>query len=262
VTQARPAAASPAMRLSNTTTPDPTPAVELRDVTFSYWRHPVLSHVDLTIARGEFATVVGPNGGGKTTLLKLMLGLLSPDSGTVRVLGTTPAAARSRVGCVPQRASVDASFPARVIDIVLMGLLGSRRGMRFSQEDLERARTALESVELADFAGHRIAELSGGQRQRALIARALVSGPELLLLDEPAAHLDVVMERGLHDLLGRLRESATIVLVSHDLGFVSDYADRAVCVKNTVAVHETCELTSDVVRELYGREVRMVRHDD
>ena len=115
---------------------------------------------------------------------------------------------------------------------------------------------------LADHATSRLAELSGGQRQRALIARALVAEPELLLLDEPTAHLDISMERGLHDLLGRLRQNVTIVLVSHDLGFVSDYAGRAICVKNSVAVHDTCELTSEVVRELYGRAVRMVLHDD
>ena len=102
----------------------------------------------------------------------------------------------------------------------------------------------------------------GLRHKRSRDERALVAEPELMLLDEPTAHLDVSMEHGLHELLGRLRARVTIVLVSHDLGFVSDYAARAICVKNTVAVHETCELTGDVVRELYGREVRMVRHDD
>ena len=248
-------------RLS-TGTRDAAPAARLENVTFSYGRHAVLSQVNLTIARGEFATIVGPNGGGKTTLIKLLLGLLSPDSGRIEVLGTSPSSARARVGYVPQHAHVDQSFPARVTDIVLMGLLGSRRGIRYSTEDRKRAAAALDSVQLADLAGRRLAELSGGQRQRALIARALVAEPELLLLDEPTAHLDVSMEHGLHELLGQLRDRVTIVLVSHDLGFVSDYAARAICVKNTVAVHETCKLTSDVVRELYGREVRMVRHDD
>ncbi len=245
-----------------TGTRDAAPAARLEDVTFSYGRHAVLSHVNLTIARGEFATIVGPNGGGKTTLLKLMLGLLSPDSGSVRILGMTPEAARCDVGYVPQRASVDSGFPARVIDIVLMGLLGSHRRVGYSRSDVARARAALMSVELEDLSERRLSELSGGQRQRVLIARALVAEPEILLLDEPTAHLDVSMERGLHELLGRLRQRATIMLVSHDLGFVSDYADRAICVKGTVAVHETCELTSDVVRELYGREVRMVKHDE
>lgn len=238
------------------------PAIRMTDVTFSYGRHAVLSNVDLTIERGEFITVVGPNGGGKTTLLKLMLGLLSADAGSIEVLGAAPTHARSRVGYVPQHAHVDPGFPARVIDVVLMGLLGARRGARYSREDVDRAREALESVDLADLSASRLTELSGGQRQRALIARALVVEPELLLLDEPTAHLDVSMERELHDLLGRLGERSTVILVSHDLGFVSDYACRAVCVKNTVAIHDTCELTSDVVRELYGREVRMVRHDD
>ena len=249
-------------------TPQPTaarstsPAARLENVTFSYGRYPVLSDVNLTIARGEFATIVGPNGGGKTTLLKLMLGLLSPDTGLVEILGESPAAARAMVGYVPQHAHVDPNFPARVADIVLMGLLGIRAGIRYSKEDRERAAAALESVRLADLARRRLAELSGGQRQRVLIARALVVEPELLLLDEPTAHLDVSMEHSLHDLLGRIRDRVTIVLVSHDLGFVSDYATRAICVKNTVAVHNTCELTGDVVRELYGRDVRMVQHDD
>ncbi len=237
------------------------PAIAMDGVTFSYDGHAVLEDVRFTIPAGEFVTIVGPNGGGKTTLLLLALGLIHPARGTVRVLGTTPEGARPRIGYMPQYARIDPTFPARVVDVVLMGRLGGRRFGAYTPDDRAAAADALRQVELENHAPRRFADLSGGERQRVLIARALASTPALLLLDEPTSSLDVAMERELFDLLGALRDRMTVVLVSHDLGFVSSFTDTVVCVKRTVAVHAMSEVTGDLIMEMYGRDVRMVRHD-
>jgi zinc transport system ATP-binding protein len=237
------------------------PAIELDHVTYAFDGHPVLRDIDLTIAEGDFATVVGPNGGGKTTLLRIILGLLAPTSGTVRVFGLPPAEARPRIGYLPQHSFADPSFPARVLDVVMTGRLSGRvRPAGASAEDLAAADEVLGEVALEDDALRPFSALSGGQRQRALIARALVTRPDLLLLDEPTASLDAVMEDELHDLLGRLRERLTIVLVTHDLGFVSGFTKTVVCLKGTVVCHPTGELTADLIRDVYGRDVRAVLH--
>lgn len=236
------------------------PAVRFESVSYAYGQRPAVSDVTLTIPRGGFAAVIGPNGGGKTTLLKLALGLLKPSRGTVEVLGTTPQAARSRIGYMPQRAQIDPLFPAPVGDVVLAGRIGPTAAA-YTRSDREAATAAAERVGLGELRRTPFSALSGGQRQRALIARALVADPELLLLDEPTANLDVAMENDLYDLLASLSGTLTIVLVSHDLGFVSPIADTVVCVKETVTVHPTCELAGEAIRTTYGREVLAVRHD-
>lgn len=239
----------------------PDPIIALDDLSFSYNGQHVLEHVDLAIADRDFACMVGPNGGGKTTLLKLVLGLLTPTSGHVRVFGQSPQQARPRMGYMPQHAQVDPHFPASVMDVVLMGRLapGNSWG-RFSRADRDGAAEALRLVDLADLRRRPFADLSGGQRQRALIARALAASPELLLLDEPTSNLDVRMEGELYELLQKLNERLTIVLVSHDLGFVSQFVKSVVCVKHTVTVHPTSEVTGEIIQEIYG-DVRLVRHD-
>ncbi len=238
------------------------PAIEMRDVSFSYDGYPVLTDVDVRIEERDFVTVVGPNGGGKTTLLKLILGVHQPWRGSIRVLGTTPEKARPRIGYTPQRSAIDPSFPARVIDVVLMGTLGRGTKWRgYTRADHEAALEALREVELADRYARPFATLSAGQRQRALIARALAADPELLLLDEPTSSLDVAMEEELHSLLSRLHGRLTVVLVSHDIAFVSGLTETVLCVKQTVAAHSTSEVTPELIREIYGRDVLMVRHD-
>ena len=234
------------------------PAVEISDLWFSYNSHPVLREVNLRIDRGELACMVGPNGGGKTTLVKLMLGLLRPDRGRVLVLGDSPDRVRPRVGYTPQQANYDARFPASVLDVVSMGFLGSARKGRSGRD---AAMAALEEVAMAGMARRSFGELSGGQRQRVLIARSLVSSPELLLLDEPTANLDAGMQEEFYELLASLRQRLTVVVVSHDIGFVSESVGKVICVQGTVAVHPTAGLTGDVIRDLYGLDVRLIRHD-
>ncbi|MFH1865638.1 MAG: metal ABC transporter ATP-binding protein [Candidatus Eisenbacteria bacterium] len=238
------------------------PAIEIRDVSFSYDGAFVLRGANLTVNRGDFVTVVGPNGGGKSTLLRLVLGLLQPDSGDIKVFGRRPEESRPRMGYVPQHSDTDPSFPATVLDVVLMGRLGStRRFGMYTREDAAAAANALADVELSELHHRPFSRLSGGQRQRTLIARALVAEPDVLLLDEPTASLDVAMEKELYEILSHLRERLTVLLVSHDLAFVSGFTDTVACVNRTVAVHTTSEVTPELINELYGRDVRFVRHD-
>jgi len=236
--------------------------IEMDGVSFSYDGHPVLVDVDLTVDERDFVTIVGPNGGGKTTLLRLVLGLVRPTKGRVRVFGIRPVQARPRIAYTPQHSLVDPRFPMRVLEVVLMGRLRSDFPLGgYTPADREAAIEALHQVELADLASRPFSSLSGGQRQRTLIARALASRPDLLLLDEPTSNLDAAMEQDLHTVLETLSERMTVVLVSHDLGFVSGFAKTVVCVKQRVVSHPTCEITGDIIREMYGEDVRMVLHD-
>jgi zinc transport system ATP-binding protein len=206
--------------------------------------------------------IIGPNGGGKTTLLKLMLGLLTPSAGSVRLFGGAPAATRHRAGYVPQFIEVDRRFPITVRDVVLMGLAGSRTWFpRASSSDHSAAMEALASVGMEPLAGRRFGELSGGQRQRCIIARAIASRPDVLFLDEPTASVDLTLESGLFDLLHRLNDVMTIVLVTHDLGFISDHVTRVACINHRMVTHAAGDVTvASAVQNLYPGGALQVRH--
>ena len=232
------------------------------DVSFSYNGHPAVEHVTFSVAHGDFVSMVGPNGGGKTTLVKLILGLLRPTKGTVRLFGAPPEETRHRAGYLPQHARLDPQFPATVMDVALMGRLGLGSAFGpYGTEDKEAAKAALERVGLKDFENRRFSELSGGQRQRLLIARALACDPELLLMDEPTAHLDHAVEGQFHELLSELNKRMTILVVSHDLAFVSEFVEKVICVKGQVRMHSTSEVTGQVINDMYGSPRRMVRHN-
>ncbi|MDX9856634.1 MAG: metal ABC transporter ATP-binding protein [candidate division Zixibacteria bacterium] len=236
--------------------------INIDNVTFAYNGIPVLHRVNLRVVDRDFAWIVGPNGGGKTTLLKLMIGLLQPSEGSVTVLGKPPHAVRQTIGYMPQHVSLDPQFPVTVLDVVLMGLLGNFHPVgRVSRADRTHALEALSEVGLADSAERQFAHLSGGQQRRILIARALAARPRLLLLDEPTANLDLRIEQEVFELLQRLNEKLTIVMVSHDPAFVSPFVKSVVCVKGHVHVHPTAAIDSEIMSELYGRPIRMVRHD-
>lgn len=237
------------------------PVVKLRDVTFAYQGAPVLEDVSLCVERGDFACCVGPNGGGKSTLLKIVLGLLTPQSGSVEVLGGRPEAARPRLGYMPQHARLDPQFPATALDVALMGRLSAAwRLGPFGRKDRDVAEACLREVGLADLRKRPYAAISGGQQKRVLIARALACEPELLLLDEPAANLDLQAEQQLYELLHSLSRRLTILAVSHDMAFVSKHVRTAICVNRRVHTHRGNELTDEVIQRLYGREVRLVQH--
>ncbi len=237
-------------------------AVELIDVFFQYQDETVLEGITLQIKEKEFLAVLGPNGGGKTTLLKLVLGLIKPHAGKVRLFGKRPRANQTLVGYVPQHAHIPRHFPIAVEEVVLMGRLrGHSLGVRSSKDDRAAAENAMRSVEILDLRDRRLDTLSGGQHQRVLIARALVSEPKILILDEPTASVDNRVEQGIFDLLRQLNREKTIMLVTHDLGFVSRYVTRVACLNKQLVCHHAGEITGEDIKSLYGDSVKMVRHE-
>lgn len=240
---------------------DAYPDIEINKLSFSYDTVPVLEDVNLSVEHGEFATIVGPNGGGKTTLLKLMLGILKPAQGNIFVLGGRPEKTRLKVGYMPQYADLDPQFPVTVMDVVLLGRLGRRFGGRYSKEDKQMAWEALEEVQLESTARMPFNKLSGGQKQRTLIARALCCNPEMLLLDEPTANIDPEVEENLLTILQELNRRMTILLVSHDMGFVSRVVKSVICVNRRVLIHPTSSVDGSLIKDIYGDDYCMVRHD-
>jgi zinc transport system ATP-binding protein len=238
------------------------PIIQIENVSFSYDGEPVLSNVNLTVQNRDFASIVGPNGGGKTTLLKIILGMEKPDSGRVKVFGQAPEKNRYRIGYVPQNADFDPKFPITVSEVVLTGRLNHKRWYgRYTGEDKQIVRKSLSEVGLPGLENRPFSRLSGGQTQRVLIARALASKPEVLLLDEPTANLDPQAERELYELLSTLNQRLTILLVSHDLNFVSSFVKSVICVNRKVAVHPTGDVPESIGKDIFGKDMRIILHD-
>jgi zinc transport system ATP-binding protein len=237
------------------------PVVRMENVSFAYDGVPALEDVSLEVEDGEFLGLVGPNGGGKSTLLRIVLGLLAPDAGTVSVLGLPPARARGELGYVPQFAGFRRDFPVTVEETVLLGRLGRTRAtFGYRARDRALALRAMEETGVADLRLRPVHALSGGQLQRALISRALAGEPRILLLDEPTANIDLRAEVDIFDLLKRLNARMTIVVVSHDIGFVSQYITRIACLNRTLLCHTASPISGEMIERLYGAPVRMVRH--
>ncbi|MFH1981598.1 MAG: ABC transporter ATP-binding protein [Pseudomonadota bacterium] len=228
------------------------PVIEISDVSFSYGSQSILQDVNLTVMPGDFIAMIGPNGGGKTTLLKLILGLLKPRKGLIEVMGRAPQAASHRIGYVPQDVHINASFPITVMDVVLMGKLSPKK--RFTPTTADDRRDAMDTLArmgMAQKAQQRIGALSGGQRQRVFIARALVARPSLLLLDEPTASIDTKGQASFYRLLETLNADITIVVVSHDLLVVSSYVKSVACVNRRLHHHHQAEITGDMLESMY-----------
>lgn len=238
------------------------PIIEIKELNFSYRStEPVLEQVSLTVRAGQSGCIVGPNGGGKSTLLKLMLGLLTPDSGTIRIFGKDPVSARRSIGYMPQYHQLDAAFPASVMDVVLMGRITPRTVFAYRKSDRTAALDALAELGIADLAAKSFAGLSGGQRQRVLIARALAGEPQLLLLDEPTANIDPGAEEQFYATLDELRKKMTVITVSHDLGFVNRQTDLVICVNRQVNLHQAADFSPQAIDEVYHHHVGMIKHD-
>lgn len=240
-----------------------TPVIEVENLTFSYRKGdtPTLENVNFTVGFGESGCIVGPNGGGKSTLLKLMLGILTPDSGTIKIFGKTPAESARRIGYMPQYHQLDAAFPATVLEVALMGRARRNLFGCYSKEDRQEARAALEEMGCGGLEKRSFSTLSGGQRQRVLIARALASAPELLLLDEPTANIDPGAEEQFYSTLEILKGRMTVLTVSHDLGFVSRETDHIICVNRKVSVHTSGDFTSETADEIYHHKVNLIQHE-
>ncbi len=235
------------------------PIIRIADLDFAYNGQRVLEDVNLEVWEGDFIAMIGPNGGGKTTLLRLMLGLLKPERGQIRVMGKPATRVSHHIGYVPQDVHINRSFPISALDVVLMGKLAP--GKRWSKNNNQDRRDALEAMERIDMAGYahrRIGELSGGQRQRVFIARALVTRPRLLLLDEPTASIDSKGQSEFFRLLKRLNKDITIIVVSHDLLVISTYVKSVACVNRRLHYHRQSEITGDMLETMYPCTVEEV----
>ncbi len=239
-----------------------TPVIELDHVDFGYETGELtLEQVCLKVEPGESGCIVGPNGGGKSTLLKLLLGLLEPTSGTVRLFGLPPVEGRRRVGYMPQYHLLDPVFPITVFEVVLTGRMHRWRPFWYGREDRQAAHKALAEIGLEYLADREFSALSGGQRQRVLIARALACDPELLLLDEPTANIDPGAEERFYGLLEELRRRMTVLTVSHDLGFVNREVDVVICVNRRVVKHKAADFSAEAADAVYHHHVNLIQHD-
>ena len=214
-----------------------TSAVSIDHLFFSYQNNLVLKDIAIQINSGAFWGMIGPNGGGKTTLLKLIMGFLKPDRGSVAIFGQPPAQNRPLIAYVPQSLRFDKHFPISVLELVLEGRLSRLPWYgAFSLADKTAALEALEKVGMADFRNHAFGKLSGGQAQRALIARALASEPQLLLLDEPTASVDQQAASAIYTMLKKFQGQITILMVTHHLQAAIDLVEKVICVEQTATV--------------------------
>ena len=230
--------------------------INFENVSFAYNGNRVLEDASFKVKKGDSICLIGPNGGGKTTIFRLLLGLLKPQCGTIEILGTAPRHARARIGYMPQHFDFDPKFPVTALDIVLMGCLNRIHGGRYTITDKAKAHKTLERVGLADRTTAAFARLSGGQRQRVLIARALTCDPEILLLDEPTANVDLTVEARFLETIEELREQMTILTITHDLGVASHFGDHVLCVNRNVHTHSISDLSGDVIFEIFSDERR------
>ncbi len=237
------------------------PIIAFRGVDFSYNGELVLENISIEIDRNDFVAILGPNGAGKTTLIKLLLGFLKPGKGTISILGQRPAKARKAIGYVPQYSIFDKDYPIHVIDIVKMNTLTANSLFpSYKKEVTVKAFSLLQKLEIQNLAYRNFHELSGGQKQRALIARALINEPEILLLDEPTASVDATMEKDIYDTLKMLNESTTILLITHDVGFVSAYVNKICCLNRFASMHSVEELTGKSLFDIYSESSKFLQH--
>lgn len=236
-----------------------TKAVELNHISLKYNEQLVLDDINFSIEENDFVAIIGPNGGGKTTLLKVILGLLTPSSGEVKVFGREPQKARDLMGYLPQKLVFDPDFPINVFETVLTGRY---HGLfkNYTNNDRKAVLSALRDVEMQDLMDRQISKLSGGQMQRVFIARAIVREPKLLLMDEPMASIDPEMQHSFYELMSKLKDKMAIVLVSHDVGAVSTHVDKIACLNRKLFYHGPVEDSANGLEEVYHCPIELISH--
>jgi len=213
--------------------------IEIKNLSFAYGKEPVLEDINLTVEKKDFLAIIGPNGGGKSTLLKLILAINKAKQGSIKVLGKAPKESLRQIGYVPQNTNVNTDFPIKVIEVVLMGHVDGKRPLfGYGKDEIACAMGALEQVGMADFSQTKIGSLSGGQRQRVMIARALCAHPQILILDEPTSSIDITGQRDIYELLKVLNGHITVIVVSHDISVILEYANKAAHVNKTLSYHD------------------------
>ncbi|MGB6681142.1 MAG: ABC transporter ATP-binding protein [Candidatus Bathyarchaeia archaeon] len=235
--------------------------VDLKDVWVYYDEKIVLENINLIVKENDFLGIIGPNGGGKTTLLKVILGLIKPNRGDLKVFGGSPENNRTLIGYVPQLRQFDLDFPATVLDVVMTGRLNQTRMFRrYSLEDKKIANKVIEEVNMSHLRHHAIGRLSGGERQRVFMARALASEPKLLLLDEPTANVDKNLDTKLWEFFNNLKKTTPIILVTHDISAVSIYVDKIACLNRRLHYQGTKEITPEALEDTYKCPVELIAH--
>ncbi|MFK5894538.1 MAG: metal ABC transporter ATP-binding protein [Pseudomonadota bacterium] len=253
--------------------------LKLENISFAYEQFPVLENISLQMQEGDFAALIGPNGGGKTTLIKIILGLLKADKGKVQLFNHSVSEAKNNLSYVPQYANFSHDFPISVRDTVIQGCLTSQnlqlknKGSKlvnfffkkenwgwYTKADYQRAEQAMREAYIWEYRDKAIATLSGGQLQRVMVARALAGDPKLLILDEPTANIDERSEKDIFDLFKELNERMSIIVISHDIGFVSSYVNQVFCLNKTLVCHQADVVDSESIHHLYGEHISSVHH--
>ncbi|MCK5475688.1 MAG: metal ABC transporter ATP-binding protein [Candidatus Pacebacteria bacterium] len=238
------------------------PIITIKNLSFAYQKeNKILKNINLEVFENDFLGIIGPNGGGKTTLLKIVLGLLKPDKGSILVFNKKPKKVRDFVGYVPQFLKIDLDCPVSVLDIVLMGILSKKSiFQKYNKEDLKLAKQALKFVDLWKLKDKQIGELSGGQRQRVYIARALIRDPKLLILDEPTASIDEKSEKEFWELLKDINKNSAVIIVSHDIGVIFKHVNKVACLNKRLYCHSTNEMTNEMLDKTYKCDIELLGH--
>ncbi|NQU84742.1 MAG: metal ABC transporter ATP-binding protein [Mariniphaga sp.] len=235
------------------------PIIEIKDASFSYDKSPVLEKVNLEVFENDFIGVIGPNGGGKTTLLKGILGLLKPTKGVIKYNHQN--GSKNSFGYLPQVKHIDKKFPITVFDVVRSGSAMQRNLFRGRKQEKEKAEELLKEMGISNIRNKAIGELSGGQMQRAFLCRALISDPEILILDEPDTFVDNRFEGELYEKLKLLNENVAIILVSHDVGTISAYVKTIACVNHRVHYHRSNKISTEQL-EAYNCPIQIITHGE
>ena len=215
------------------------PILEIKNLSFTYEKQVVLKEVNLDIVPKDFLAIIGPNGGGKSTLLKLILGINKIQKGDIKIEGADSKESLNKIGYVPQNTNINTDFPIKAIEVVLMGRTTKERFfLGYSKDELTKAKDALRKVGMLEFSNNKIGSLSGGQRQRVMIARALFTNPKILLFDEPTSSIDVRGQKEIYELLKILNEKITVVVVSHDISIILEYASKVAYINQTLIMHD------------------------
>lgn len=238
------------------------PLIEVKDLTVYYGNTKAISNINLEVEEGEYLGIIGPNGGGKSTLLKSIAGLIKYNQGSIRINNEFHPYKNTRLGYVPQFSNLDKSFPITLIEVVLTGMINPKLlpFYRYTKEDKDKAYELLQKVGIEKLSKRQILQLSGGEFQKMLIARALAANPRLLLLDEPTASVDAKSRSQIYELLGQLNKEMTIILVTHDLMAISSEVKRLACLNNTLVYHGEPELNETILTQMYGCPVDLIAH--
>ena len=237
--------------------------IEIREVIASYDRKQVLNRISLNVWRNDFLGIIGPNGGGKTTLLKIILGLMKPVSGEISFFKDGKSVSSLKIGYLPQINPIDKRFPISVYEVILSGLAGEKPLFKnFSTQQKKYVNELIIKMGLEKFSKHAIGELSGGQLQRALLARAIVSRPRLLILDEPNTYVDKKFELQFYELLGEISEKTAVILVSHDIGTLLPMVKNVACVNETLHYHPGTDVSDEWLSNTYACPIEIVGHGD